>query len=589
MDALVDGIDFDVVEKKKREAMIDNKLEKQRPEHLKFAAKKYVLEYLRCKYSFEYFVTHYVLLELPGGDELMAPYQKQMEFIDIIERQKHALLLKSRQTGFSTIVQAYTAWLCNFHDNVVIGIISKDGPEATDFARFIRGIIEKLPSFLKPQRGAQGRGFDKKTERSFIMTNGSKVYVATVNPKSPNKTLRGKSITFLIVDEAAFIDYVDDAWTSIVSALSTNQKLARKKGVPYGTVIISTPNKTVGPGQWYFKKYMRAISGEGLFQPFIVHWKMIPELADDPEWYSTQCEMFDNDPKKIAQELELKFLPAEGAFFESETLEKVQDSVQKPMEKYKLFSGEAWCYQKPMRGNHYILGVDTAPEHGEDRSAITVWDYETMDQVWEYRGKLKVLDFVQVVKAAVTLYPGTLVVEANSYGNQVVEHIDASEHATWLYKEKRGENTFVPGLSTTAKTRPLMIDALYSYVTQYPESIKSERLALELTSLVSKSNGKIEADSGCHDDLALSAALCYYVRKYDPPLLIGKASGEVIQDLEDIVGLNFGGTPLTDAGTGENDTMGHVNATILRKVRGNLNSSDNAENFIDILDMIGRG
>jgi hypothetical protein len=587
MDTIVDAVEFDV---KKTEKRIDKKIEKERPQHLKFSAKKYVLEYLRCKKNFEYFVQKYILLELPGGDEIMNPYNKQLEFIDLVETRKHVLLLKSRQTGFSTIVQAYTAWLCTFHDNVVVGIISKDGNEATDFARMIRGMIEKLPNFLKPKKGALGRGFAKKTERSFIMTNGSKVYVATVNPKAPNKTLRGKAITFLIVDEAAFIDYVDAAWTSIVPALSTNQMHAKKKGVPFGTVVISTPNKTVGPGKWYFNRYLRAISGEGLFAPFVVHWKMIDELADDPDWYRTQCELFDNDQKKIAQELELKFLPADGAFFESETLEKVQNSVQKPLEKLKLFNGEAWCFQKPFANKHYLMGVDTAPEHGEDKSAITIWDYESMDQVWEYRGKLKVMEFIEVVKAAASLYEGTMVVESNSYGNQVIEHINSSNYSTQLYKEKRGEKTYVPGLSTTAKTRPLMIDALYSYVTQYPESIKSERLALELTSLVSKTNGKIEADSGCHDDVAMSAALCYYVRKYDPPLLIGKASSETVQELEDILNMNMGGSPLTSRDAPDDASMEHVNAVLLKKLKGQIGTDDtNPDNYFNLFDIMDRG
>ncbi len=586
MDMIVDPIDFDV---KKTEELIDKKVEKERPGHLKFSAKKYVLEYLRCKKSFEYFVTRYILLELPGGDEIMNPYDKQLEFVDLVERKKHVLLLKSRQTGFSTIIQAYTAWLCNFHDNVVVGIISKDGAEATDFARMVRGMIEKLPNFMKPKKGALGRGFAKKTERSFIMTNGSKVFVATVNPKAPNKTLRGKAITFLIVDEAAFVDHVDDAWTSIVPALSTNQKLAKQKDVPYGTVIVSTPNKTVGPGKWYFNKYLRAISGEGLFAPFVVHWKMIEELASDPDWYDTQCEMFDNDAKKIAQELELKFLPADGAFFEVETLEKVQDGVAKPMEKLKLFNGEAWCFQQPTADVHYIMGVDTAPEHGEDKSAITIWNYETMEQVWEYRGKLKVMEFIEVIKAAASLYEGTIVVESNSYGNQILEHIGDTSYGSRLYKEKRGEKTYVPGLSNNAKTRPLMIDALYSYVTQFPETIKSERLALELTSLVSKTNGRIEADTGCHDDIAISAALCYYVRKYDPPLLIGKASGEVMQELENILGMNMGGTPASSAGSSEDRGIDNLNALILKKLKENLGSDDNKENFFDVFEMLDRG
>jgi hypothetical protein len=586
MDTLIDAVEYKIHKKKQ---LIEKRLEKDRPQHLKHSAKKYVMEYLRCKKSFEYFATHYILLELPGGDVLMDPYQKQLEFIDLVEHKKHVLLLKSRQTGFSTIVQAYTAWLCNFHDNVVVGIISKDGNEATDFARFIRGMIEKLPNFLKPKRGALGRGFAKKTERSFIMTNGSKVYVATVNPKAPNKTLRGKAITFLIVDEAAFIDYVDDAWTSIVPALSTNQMHAKKRGVPFGTVVISTPNKTVGPGKWYFNRYLRAISGEGLFIPFVVHWKMVDELADDPDWYRTQCELFDNDPKKIAQELELKFLPAAGAFFESETLEKVQDSVQKPLEKLKLFKGEAWSFQKPILNTHYIMGVDTAPEHGKDKSAITIWDYESMDQVWEYRGKLRVMDFIEVVKAAASLYDGTIVIESNSYGNQVIEHMNNSSYSSRLYKEKRGENTLVPGLSTTAKTRPLMIDALYSYVTQYPETVKSERLALELTSLVSKTNGRIEADSGCHDDVAISAALCYYVRKYDPPLLIGVGSSDSIQDLEDVLNMNLGGSPLTSRTIEEESSMDHINAVLLKKLKENIGSNENKEAYYNLFDMLDRG
>ena len=586
MDTLVDAVEFDVQKTEKR---IDKQLAKNRPQHLKFSAKKYVMEYLKCKKSFEYFVKKYILLELPGGDELMNPYRKQLEFVDLVETKKHVLLLKSRQTGFSTIVQAYTAWLCTFHDNVVIGIISKDGNEATDFARFIRGMIEKLPNFLKPKKGALGRGFAKKTERSFIMTNGSKVYVATVNPKAPNKTLRGKAITFLIVDEAAFIDYVDAAWTSIVPALSTNQMHAKKKNVPFGTVVISTPNKTVGPGKWYFNRYLRAISGEGLFEPFVVHWKMIDELADDPDWYITQCELFDNDPKKIAQELELKFLPADGAFFESDTLEIVQNSVQKPLEKLKLFSGEGWCFQKPKKNTHYIMGVDTAPEHGEDKSAITVWDYESMDQVWEYRGKLKVMEFIEVVKAAASLYEGTIVVESNSYGNQVIEHINASPFATRLYKEKRGENTLVPGLSTTSKTRPLMIDALYSFVTQYPESIKSERLALELTSLVSKTNGRIEADKGCHDDVAISAALCYYVRKYDPPLLLASGSTETMQDLEDVLNMNMGGSAMTAIDTPEDSSMGHMNAVLLKRLKSQIGTDGISEGYYNIMDILDRG
>jgi hypothetical protein len=509
------------------------------PKHFQALADKYVSEFLKCKSDFDYFCRNYVFIELPGKDQLLNPYGKQTELVDLIEREHYVLVLKSRQIGISTVIQAYSAWLAIFHDNVVIGIISKDGKEATDFARAIRGMIEKLPDWMKPPKGVLSRGFSKQAEQHFILTNGSKVFASPVNPNAPDKTLRGKAITFLVIDEAAFVGHIDSAWTSMVPSLSTNQMQARKAAIPFGTVILSTPNKTVGIGQWYFEQYMRAISKDDIFKPFVIHWKMIPELADDPEWYRTQCRLFNNDPRKIAQELELKFLPAEGSFFEAETVEVMQNSCRRPIEIAKLYNGEAWKFEERIPGIFYIIGVDTAPEHGQDKSAITVWNYETLEQVWEYQGKCKVLDFVKVVKVAATMYPGLIVVESNSYGNQVVEHINASEFSTMLYKEKRGKNTFVPGLSTNAKTRPLMIDALYSYMTQFPESVRSERLALELTGLVSKTSGKVEADTGCHDDIALSAAVCMYVRKYDPPVMIDSARySSLSNEMAHIVDMN---------------------------------------------------
>jgi len=552
---------------------------KKVPKHIQGIAKQHVTEYLRCKTSFDYFCANYIYIELPGKDALLVPYAKQTELIDLIERKKYVLVLKSRQIGISTIIQAYATWLVVFFDNTVIGIISKDGKEATDFARGIRGMVEKLPDWMKPPPGLLGRGFAKRAEQSFILTNGSKVFASPVNPNRPENTLRGKALTLLVIDEAAFVNHIDTAWTSMVPALSTNQMQARKAKIPFGTVVLSTPNKTVGIGKWYFERYNKAISHNDIFQPFVIHWRMIKELAEDPSWYDTQCALFDHDRRKIAQELELKFLPTEGSFFEASTVEIMQDSVMKPIQKMKLYNGEIWKFAMPIPGKHYIIGVDTAPEHGEDKSAVTVWNYETLEQVWEYQGKCKVLDFVKVIKVAATEFPGTIVVETTGgYGNQVVEHLNNSELMLMLYKEKRGMGkgpkgyTLIPGLSNNAKTRPLIIDALYSYLSEFPESVKSERLALELTGLVSKANGRVEADSGCHDDLALATACCMYVRKYDPPLLLGtedfSLTGAMMQDI-----VNFNTS---------DEQVEMNNNSIIKHVKNNIGEKSG---YIDIMSL----
>ena len=538
---------------------------------IKSKAEEMVMEFLRCKNSFEYFCSKYILIELPGGDVPLIPYEPQRKLIDLINNDKYVLVLKSRQIGISTITQAYVVWLAVFFDNAVIGIISKDAKEATDFARAIRGMIDKLPKSLSPQ-------FDKYTEQSFILKNGSKVYASPVNPNAPEKTLRGKAITFLVIDEAAFVKFIDEAWTSMVPALSTNQMHAKAAGVPYGTVVLSTPNKTVGVGKWFYERYTNAVSGNDIFKDFVIHWQDVKELANDPDWYDRQCALFDHDKRKIEQELELKFLSTEGSFFDEQTIQALQEPRKEPIEKHRIFNGELWRYADPREDTNYIMGVDTAPEHGQDFSAISVWDFKTLEQVAEYQGKLKVTDFIKVIKVVAEMYDGTIVVESNSYGNQVIEDLDNSKFAMKLYKEKRGvSKKSVAGLSTNVKTRPLMIDALYSYVTQFPECIKSKRLILELIGLTSKPSGKVEADIGCHDDIALSTAMCFYVHKWDPPLLMDKTTFKSVEGVfEDVINMN---SDKTINNFNNSAVINHVKSKMLEKQEG----------YIDIFSMFSDG
>ena len=50
--------------------------------------------------------------------------------------------------------------------------------------------------------------------------------------------------------------------------------------------------------------------------------------------------------------------------------------------------------------------------------------------------------------------------------------------------------------------------------------------------LQSIKSGKVEADEGSHDDLAMSMALCMYVRKYDSSRLLIETSKTTEQSLE---------------------------------------------------------
>ena len=200
--------------------------------------------------------------------------------------------------------------------------------------------------------------------------------------------------------------------------------------------------------------------------------------------------------------------------------------------------------------------------------------------MWEYQAKCRVKDFVKVVKAAISLYPGVLVIENNSYGNHVVEELYEGEYADMMYTEQKGNNKVVPGVNTNSKTRPLMIDALYSYFTEFPEIVRSERLALELTGLVTKKNGRVEADVGCHDDLALCSAVAFYCRKYANSriLLDSPRHARTTAEIAEIISTN-------------DDYLREVNdANIITYVKKNLGKIGEEDGgIVDILEMYNRG
>ena len=119
-----------------------------------------------------------------------------------------------------------------------------------------------------------------------------------------------------------------------------------------------------------------------------------------------------------------------------------------------------------------------------------------------------------------------------------------------------------------------MIDALYSYVSEFPSMIKSKRIALELIGLIDK-KGKVEADTGCHDDLALTLSFCMYVRKYDPPLFIDINKGKQNAFI-DILNLN---SPKVV------DVMD--NASIMKHVKENVFKFEDA--LVNTLNFYNRG
>lgn len=480
-----------------------------------------IQELAKCKLDPIYFLENHIYIEEPGGVVQFKPYNAQKDLVKTILNDHYVIVLKSRQIGISTVIQAFSVYLVTFFKNITVGVISRDGPEATDFVRKTRLIYESLPKWMR-------HDFIKKTEQSFELSNNSRILAATVNQSNPQSVFRGKTITFLIIDEAAHVRKIEEAFIGMSPAVLRAHDVAKSKGIPYGIAIMSTPKGTTGVGEWFYKTWVDANSDKSLFTPVKIHYSQAPFTTD--EWLEKQKQMLAYKEDAIEQELELKFITSDNSFFEKETFKKLQQIVEQRNEGITtkkqyvnqqgdlIGQGEWTIFEEPKENKSYLIGVDVAPLYGSCKSAIEVFD-SNLNQVAEFNGKLRITDLQKEIKWIAKSYPQCLlIIESNSYATKLIEDLDDDEEISHLLfrtpieklKGSKRKVDYFPGVYTDSLTRPKMLQALYDIVSEYPYKIKSPKLAKELMAL--DKYGKSRRLS----DRAMSFAFICYVYKYFP-------------------------------------------------------------------------
>lgn len=166
-------------------------------------------------------------------------YDFQKKVIKLFLQKHFIITLKSRQIGMSTIVQAICLWSALHYSNYNILIISAGQRNASSFLGKIRNMYEYLPNNEWKLK------LETDNKQSLTFSNGSKI---TAIPATRSASL-GESINLLVIDEAAFIERVEEVYQAAYPTISRAFK--SHAGKPYGIIIISTPNGTSGTGGWY--------------------------------------------------------------------------------------------------------------------------------------------------------------------------------------------------------------------------------------------------------------------------------------------------------------------------------------------------
>ena len=185
-------------------------------------------EYVKCAKDPVYFMKKYCVIQHQMKGKIPFDlYDFQEKTVNEFQRERFNIILKARQLGISTITAGYSLWLMTFHQDKNVLVIATKQVVAKNLVTKIRVMHANLPSWLK-QKCVE----DNKLNLRYM--NGSQVKAVSSGPEAA----RSEALSLLILDEAAFIDKIDDIWTASQQTLTTGGSC----------IALSTPN---GVGNWF--------------------------------------------------------------------------------------------------------------------------------------------------------------------------------------------------------------------------------------------------------------------------------------------------------------------------------------------------
>lgn len=361
-------------------------------------------------------------------------FPRQRAFLKALSESRNVVAVKPRQCGITTLSSAWATGQCVF--------ASKDAPEtilciankleqAQEILIKIRDFLEQVPrwmwgnEFFSPDPNSEKNSksiFVKDAKGLIQLFNGCRIIARA---SGPNAARGISAVSVLIIDEAAFLEEGIAAYTTAAATMASNPNSK--------TVMVSTPN---GRDELYYNTYRQALNHENSFTAVQFRWYQDPRFNkflvwkkkdeksgewlydEDPivdedgsveyneerwaklersgwkptsPWYEDMCKLMNNDPMKIAQELDVSFLGSADNVVAPEYIEMQEKcNVMEPLEDFRdPIVEETWFWKKPIDGHRYILAC--LPE-GEkvrtQRGLVNVQDVQKDDKLLTKDGKL---------------------------------------------------------------------------------------------------------------------------------------------------------------------------------------------------------
>lgn len=222
------------------------------------------------------------------------------------------------------------------------------------------------------------------------------------------------------------------------------------------------------------------------------------------------------------------FTTTGNTVLQPETLKAYRPLLKEPVEK-RWAEQALWLWKYADYSKPYLICADVARGDGKDKSAFHIIQLDTCEQVGEFRGVIDTKSYGNMLVSIANEYnKAILVVENNNIGWATLQQIIDLQYPNTFYssadltyidvetqmvgKINKMERDMIPGFSTTAKTRPLIISKLELYFRENAFVLNSIRTWEELSTFIWNPSGKAEAMKGYNDDLVTSLGIGLWVR-----------------------------------------------------------------------------
>jgi len=450
-----------------------------------------IKEFVKCSKDPIYFSEKYIqIVHVDHGLIPIELYDYQKEIVEKITNSRRVAVVTSRQAGKTTTAVAVILHYILFNDHKTVALLANKGDAAREILDRIKIAYEALPAWMQ-------QGVVEWNKGSVEFENGSKIIAAATS----SSAIRGKSVSFLYIDETAFVENWDEFFASVFPTVSSGQTTK--------ILLTSTPNGL----NHFYKTCIGAKEQTNGYEFVEVHWKDVP--GRDEKWKEEALQAMDYDHQKFAQEYECEFLGSSGTLIDGHKLKNL--TPIRPLTEQNGIS----MYEQVEESRTYACIVDVSRGKGLDYSAFQIIDVTEMPykQVCVFRDNVtSPIEYTEIIYRTCKHYNEAFVlIEVNDIGEQVSDllHFDY-EYENILYTESAGRagkrisggftRATDRGIRTTKSVKSIGCSILKLLVEQDQILLKDFETINELSTF-SKRGSSFEAESGCHDDLVMCLVL----------------------------------------------------------------------------------